>query len=110
MYVKNGSSSNLKLLIYDKTGLSPSLKPYDSVWVDKGNTELLKSSSERSTAQLCTNNKDSIVAVVIDNASLKGLKNLNYEDSYQSNKSGNSIKGHTIKCDAVISSTDIVSK
>jgi len=61
-----------------------------------GNSELLKSSDEGSTAQLCTNNKDSIVAVVRDYPSLRGLKKLNSEDSCQSNKSGNSIKGHTI--------------
>lgn len=110
VYVKNNSSSNLKLLIYDRTTLDFPKKAYDSVFVDQGTAELLKSSTERTSVQLCTNNKDSIVAIVRDNSSLRVAKDLNSENSYQSNKSGNSIKGHTIKCETVIANADIVPK
>lgn len=108
--MKNSSSSNLKLLIYDKTALNSPKEPYDSVSIDRGGTELLKSSSERASVELCTNNKDSIVAIVRDNPSLSVLKNLNTEDSYHSSKSGNSTKGYSIRCEVIITDADIVPK
>ena len=110
VYVKNDSQYNLKVFIYDQTDLRSNRKPYDSVTVNKGTTSLLKSSDERATIELCTNKKDSIAVVINDNFLLKVVKDLNSENSYQSNKSGNSGKGYTIKCEAIISDADVMPK
>ncbi len=104
-YVNNTTQNDIKVYVYSTHKLDPSLKPHDSLLVKNKTREQLFNFTERSNAKIYTNPKDSIVAQVMGDNTLKVVLDLNNESNYSSSGSK-----RIIECTVTIRDSDIVPK